>query len=449
MQYWKPDAPDEFVGDMMPLWDGEIFHLFYLLDRDHHSEQGGLGGHQWAHASSRDLVRWQHHPLALPIGAKGEVDQHGICTGSIFRDDATSTWRAFYATRIRREDGSVLEAVCQASSADLIHFRKSLSNPMFGAPQGLSAGAHRDPHVFRDLDGGFHMLVTAVLAGQGERGVLAHYTARDLDNWSYQDPFLPLEGPSPECPEHFEWNGWFYLLLSQHAQLQYWIARDPLGPWQRARRHTIEGPSLSVPRTAAFGQGRRIAVGFLPWKVEDRDAGGWAYAGNAIFRELMQDSDGTLSTRFVPEMMPTTQAAREEGAVLLATDEAAQVREVPLDCAITVRLVPQGAREFGLLLRADAEAKQGYRLLFEPGEKRVSLERWPDTQNVHAQELGVENLERGVEVSVCLKGSVIDVCINNRRTLVARGFDFQGTKLGLFAHGGAARVERLSVAPLA
>lgn len=66
----------------------------------------------------------------------------------------------------------------------------------------------------------------------------------------------------------------------------------------------------------------------------------------------------------------------------------------------------------------------------EPGDKRVSLHRWPDTQNVRAEALGVENLERGVEVRVCLKGSIIDVCINNQRTLVARAFDYQGTKLG-------------------
>ena len=52
MQYWKPEAADEFVGDMMPYWDGRRFHLFYLLDRGHHAEQNGLGGHQWAHAST-------------------------------------------------------------------------------------------------------------------------------------------------------------------------------------------------------------------------------------------------------------------------------------------------------------------------------------------------------------------------------------------------------------
>ncbi len=446
MQYWKPDAPNEFAGDMMPFWDGERFHLFYLLDRDHHAEQGGLGSHQWAHASTLDLVQWQHHPLALPVGEPDSVDQHGICTGSIF--EAAHAYHAFYATRIKHEDGSVFEAVCRAQSDDLIHFEKSPKNPMFGAPGGLNPGAHRDPHVFVGSDGAYHMLVTSLLQGEGEHGLLAHYISDDLDKWRYQGPFLPIEGPTPECPEHFGWNGWYYLVYSQHGELQYWISRDSLGPWQQAQRSTIEGSSLFVPRTTEFN-GRRIAVGFLPWRGDSCDEGGWAYAGNVIFRELLQDEDGTLFTRFVPEMMPATSGARREANRVLEANQTSQFSDVPLDCTITLRLVPEaGAREFGLLLRADQEASQGYRLLIEPEQKRVSLRRWPDELNVRAEALQVEGLEQAAELTICIQGSVIDVCINERRTLVARCFDFKGTRLELFASDGAVGVEGLSIAAL-
>ena len=69
MQYFKPEG-DSFVGDCMPFFHDGVFHLYYLLDRGHHRERGGLGGHQWAHASSRDLVHWEHHPLAIGIDAE-------------------------------------------------------------------------------------------------------------------------------------------------------------------------------------------------------------------------------------------------------------------------------------------------------------------------------------------------------------------------------------------
>jgi len=54
MQYFRPQAP-YFVGDCMPFFHEGTFHLYYLQDENHHQAKGGLGGHQWAHASSPDL----------------------------------------------------------------------------------------------------------------------------------------------------------------------------------------------------------------------------------------------------------------------------------------------------------------------------------------------------------------------------------------------------------
>ena len=83
MQYFKPPG-DFFVGDCMPFFHAGVFHLYYLLDEQHHQALQGLGGHQWAHASTTDLVNWQHHPLALPITAATEGS---ICTGTVFFHD--------------------------------------------------------------------------------------------------------------------------------------------------------------------------------------------------------------------------------------------------------------------------------------------------------------------------------------------------------------------------
>lgn len=445
MQYWKPAAENEFAGDMMPFWDGRRFHLFYLLDRDHHAEQGGLGGHQWAHASSADLLNWEHHPLALPIGKPGDTDQHGVCTGSIFEHEGV--YHAFYATRIKRPDGSVFEAVCRAAGTDLIHFAKSADNPVFGAPPGLDPANHRDPHVFQHADTGtFHMLVTA---SQGGQGFLAHYASADMDDWQFQGPFLDLgDVPCPECPELFSWNGWWYLLLSLNGQMNYWISREPLGPWRRARRSTIEGANLAVPRTASWTDGRRLAVGFLPWRVDNRDEGAWAYAGNAVFRDLLQDADGTLTTRFVSEMMPPTAPPTIMPDVFVVND----VRTVPtpLNATMRLRIVPEaGTAEYGLLLRADARGETGYRLGFASRTGRVTLRRWPEREGLPGASVdGVPGLEHGADIVVCLKDSVLDVSVNAQHTLVERGFDLPGKNLGFWARSGTARVENLSLASI-
>ncbi|MDQ2731587.1 MAG: hypothetical protein M3Y56_08005, partial [Armatimonadota bacterium] len=415
------------------------------------AEQGGLGGHQWAHASTSNFITWDHHPLALPIGPPGSVDQHGICTGSIFEHE--DVYNAFYATRIRNGDGSVSEVVCRATSRDLIHFDKSPTNPLFPAPPSYDRGNHRDPFVFRHPQTGmFHMLVTASREG---RGVLAHYTSPDLEVWTLEEPFLTgRDHHTPECPELFEWNGWWYLIYGHNAQLEYRMARDPLGPWQEAPFGTIEGAILRVPRTAAFTGGRRLAAGFLAWREHGRDEGDYVYAGSAVFRELLQGADGTLRTCFVPEMLPQTGPALsvQSPVVLNAGEDMRTMRimDAPADCILSIRLTATGnAGEFGLILRSDERLETGYRLLFHPRNGRMSLRSWPDGGGqLQAGIDGIEGLDRGVNVMICMKDSIIDICVNGQQTAVERCFNDRGTTLGVFTRAGAVRVEGLLVASL-
>jgi hypothetical protein len=133
-----------------------------------------------------------------------------------------------------------------------------------------------------------------------------------------------------------------------------------------------------------------------------------------------------------------------------AETPAARFSDVPADSLLTLRIVPRpGAGEYGLLLRADARAGTGYRLAFAPDEGRAALQAWPEgSGRPRAEASGVEGLDRAVEIVVCLKESVIDVCLNDRHTLIERCFDHRGTHLGLFARAGAVRVESLTVRPL-
>ena len=151
-------------------------------------------------------------------------------------------------------------------------------------------------------------------------------------------------------------------------------------------------------------------------------------------------SDGTLSTRFVPEMMPATGPPLPAGGAL---------PPVPAAAVFSCRLVPDaGAGAYGLLLRADEALESGYRLTFDPQAARVALSFWPEGSETRAAVDNVEGLGRAVDVVVCMKDSVIDVCVNNCHTLVERRFDRRGTHLGMFAEAGGVRVEGLRVVPL-
>lgn len=216
--------------------------MFYLHDENHHQGLGGLGGHQWAHMSTTDLVHWQQHPLALPIDQEQE---RSICTGSVFYH--AGQYHAFYATRLP----DWRQVLGRAVSADGIHFTKLQPNPFFTPPPGYSPRHFRDPFVFAGDDGGFHMLVSA----QREDGPLPGLSRLpadpglrpDLQQWQLGEPLLvPGFDDVPECADLFAWNGWYYLLFSNRLVTRYRMARPPLGPWLRPPSDVLDAPLARV-----------------------------------------------------------------------------------------------------------------------------------------------------------------------------------------------------------
>ena len=276
----------------MPFWHDGTFHLFYLFDRRRHKSKHGMGAHQWAHASSHDLVHWTHHEMAIPITEQWEGS---ICTGSVLFHGGK--YYGYYSARM--SDGSAAK-LSVSTSDDGIHFIKnppltSLQAPYDGPPA-------RDPVEFSDADGLFHMLVTTSLQDypiKQHAGCLAHLISTDLWHWEQMDPFIvPGYTDQPECADYFHWNDWFYLVFSNKGIARYRMSRDSFGPWLKPADDLLNCPNVMVPKTAEFRDGRCISVGFLNDDFQ--------YASCTVFREILQNSDGTLGSSFVPEMLPQT-----------------------------------------------------------------------------------------------------------------------------------------------
>jgi hypothetical protein len=403
MQYYKP--PNQFnVGDTLPFYHDGVFHFAYLQDRGHHTAKGGYGAHQWAQATSTDLVHWQRQPLMVPIDRPQEGS---ICTGSLFFWDGT--YYAFYATRTV----GVGELLSLATSTDGIHFHKTEPNP-FLRPGPRYHNGFRDPNVFRDDQTGLFHLIVATM--QGNQGCLAQYTSPDLQAWTEVEPLL-LEGHEvPECPDNFTWNGRHYLVYSNGGVARYRLGDTILGPWRKPAVETFDGPQARVIKTAAWNGNRRLATAFLAPQ---------GYAGWAIFRELVQAPDGALGTRFVPEMMPATTAPAAPPEDIALADGAEVTKAVPRNAVLRFTLRAGGA-VCGLKLR-------GTELTFDPGARHVT--------NAGATISGVEGLDGPVTVEVVVLDHLIDVCVGGRRTVVGWAPRGDGEAVTVFGRGGAARFE--------
>jgi hypothetical protein len=211
-------------------------------------------------------------------------------------------------------------------------------------------------------------------------------------------------------------------------------------------------------KTAAFTGNRRLGVSWIGTRVGDKDDGALQFGGNAVFRELVQHSDGTLGTRFPPEMSPPGREASgpepvaltsgtqcKPGSVVLDAPhglEAALLRGLPLDFRMTADVSgADGMGAFGLRIRRDGtNADSGYDLCFDQTEQ---------TARLHSQVLArVKDLRRPFRIELIAVDSIIDVCIDHRRCLIDRCPEQQGDGLLFYAWNKAVSFDNIRVTAL-
>ncbi|MCC6290411.1 MAG: family 43 glycosylhydrolase [Chitinophagaceae bacterium] len=453
MAYFKPSG-NLFVGDCIPFYHEDTFYLYWLIDSGHHSALNGLGGHQWVLSTSKDLKTWKQYPVVLGIDEEWEKS---ICTGSVIYHD--KKFYAFYATRRITPSGEIAEQLSYAVSKDGIHFEKQEPNPFYTFAPGYSKRNFRDAKVSVDSSGNFHLFVSSETepAKFYENGALVHLVSSDLKNWQVKEPVIYGVGAVPECPDYFYWNGWYYLLYSTHSETYYVMSRQPYGPWQYPANQTFKEAWSNVVKTAAFTNNRRIAAGWVPSRKDNKDDGNEIFGGHTVLREVIQQKDGTLDTKFVPEMIPATgdplnitmqpaeginrlnkQAYELKGLRGLV---ACYTKGVPKNCRITMEIEPKGSfDEYGLYLRANENAAQGYGVDFSANRKEVKL----GNTSIKA----VDGLNKNITLDIIMKDDIIDVCIDNRRCIVNRVIEQKGDYLWLYAKFGTTVFKSIVVAPL-
>ncbi len=451
VQYYAPQEPF-YVGDCMPFFDQGTFHLYYLLDIDHHQGNNGLGGHQWAHISSTDLKHWKKHSIALPLDPEKEGS---ICTGSVFKHGKNIY--AFYATRNR----DWTQHISYAISEDGIRFNKQEPNRFLMAPEGYLAADFRDPYVFKDEEGSFQMLITSrvenfPLADRG--GCIMRMSSKDLMNWKCEGTVLVPGGPAgadcvPECPDLFLWNGWYYLLFGTKHQTSYVMSRSVEGPWTKPKGDVLGTAwMLSVMKTATFKNCRRIGAGWIGKRHNNRDSGKMLWGGNLVLREFIQFPDGRLGTKFPKELIPKSlgeidfKGAKLTGnirfsglqAVLLATDFQAvmAIENVPLNFRFRCEMkIGKDTDGIGVGLRGVGNYKDMYALEFDVWRKMIRLE---EEQIDFFGDFG-----QWWTVDIIAKDDIIDVCVQNSHCLINRLGEKRGDKLFISCEKGLLRVKNM------
>src|SRR5690349_4604799 len=151
-------TPAGFVGDVMPYFEKDSFHVFYL----HDARDGAPGFHPWSKFTTTNLTDYTYNGVMIPFGSTADYDI-ALGTGSVIK--IGDTYYAYYSgfnDRFNGTGGKYRDNTLLATSTDLTNWKKVpgfLMKPE--TTNGYNQWEYRDPYVFFNTEKNeYWMLVT-------------------------------------------------------------------------------------------------------------------------------------------------------------------------------------------------------------------------------------------------------------------------------------------------
>jgi len=314
-------APKNWINDPngMVYFNGE-YHLFY----QHYPEATNWGPMHWGHAVTRDLIHWEHKPVALYpdelgfiFSGSAVIDKENV---SGFGVNGKPPIVAVF-TNHGLEDGKEVQSI--AYSTDYEHFEKYYGNPVIVNEE---KNDFRDPKVFYNpIKKGFSLVVAA-----GEE--VEFYFSKNLKDWEKTGTFKAgdngLSGIC-ECPDCFpleteEGTKWVLIIsmiipnekrsrpMSEGGHFMSHVTQYYIGDFDGYA--FIDTERCEEPMLLDFGTDNYAAVTFqnLAEKVMIGWGDNWAYANETPSKEFsgkmtlarkmaIVKTDRGLRVSFVPE----------------------------------------------------------------------------------------------------------------------------------------------------
>jgi beta-fructofuranosidase len=347
----------------------------------------------WGHARSRNLVRWEHLPIALwPSLEAGEEHCFSGCAG-LTADGTplllyTSVGPGTHETRPPNTQWAAL------GDAEWITWQKHPANPILsldthGGPD--FEGDWRDPYIFQA--GGETLLVIGAnlrpTATQPRIGTVALYAATDgtLTAWQYRGLIFTTPHEAMrfcECPNFIQLGEQWALLLSPYRCVEYFVGEfDPAAPSFRVHAQGVLDAGATPEVTTAHyyatntvtaPDGRVILLGWVRGFPPNKGWNGCL----ALPRALTLGADGHPRQQPIAELAALRgreQAAADlalpQGTTVVATalttaSEIDVTLALPADGAIALHLRDQLSGDPALVIAYDGAA-------IRLGETRVPL----------------------------------------------------------------------------
>jgi beta-fructofuranosidase len=453
-------APAYWINDPNGLiyFNGE-YHMFY----QHNPYAPQAGSIHWGHAKSKDLVHWEHLPIALAPSEDYDLDERGGCfSGSAVNDKGALTV-VYTGTVIR--DGKVIQSQCLATSTDGVIFEKYEGNPVILVPPEEGSADFRDPKVWKH-DGKWYVVIGSCKDGKGKALL---YCSDDLRKWDYVGVLAESDssmGTMWECPDFFPLGDKYVLVFSPMGMGEkktVYLVGDmdyKTGKFTWDILGEVDcGFDYYAPQSFLDGKGRRIMIAWLnawdwmPWwkSFGPTAANNWCGA-MSIPRTVELCDDGRLRFRPVEEL----EVLRGDHFRLENTEIMPGIRVLPeeagdkcLEIMAKFELKGCEAQELGFSLRCSVNGSEKTVVLYnvKAGELRFDRRR-SDSSSEGVRTCKLESAGgKTLKLHIFVDTSCVEIFADKGRTCMTNNIYPQPESKGmdLFSQGGKAKLLSLDI----
>lgn len=417
------------------------YHAFF----QHHPASAYQGPMHWGHATSTDMLHWQHEPIALAPGDK--YDRDGCFSGSAVDDDGVLS--LIYTGHIclddRGNDSIIREVQCLATSHDGIHFEKQ--GCVLTPPEGIMHFS--DPKVWHE-DGSWWMVIGARDAS--DNGQVLLYRGTSLRDWHLEHVLAhSAAGKSYmwECPDFFRCGNFHWLMFSPQGMPPSGYRFRNLfqsgvlaGSWKPGSVFALKGGfeeldyghDFYAPQSMLAEDGRRIIMAWMNMWDSPVPTRSEAWAGCLTLPREVFERDGRLCQRPVREVESLRKKCQPLSPVRLQGLQLLTENVQAAELLVTWHTVDSHAEHYGVRLG------DGLRLYVDNQAGRLVLWRYYPEEGLD----GYRSVElpdtEYLTLRIFLDRSSVEVFVNDgEATLSSRIYpQADSRQLSLYAaHGDA------------
>lgn len=301
IQYWTPQWHNAWVGDVVTTYYKGRYHLFYLFDRRGHTGKFGGGGHYFEHMSTADFKTWTEHDPAIPL--ENQWETLGTGTPFIYKDKIAISY-GLHTTRFYPKEQTALplqqaffdqHGYTGAFRYDTLSVLPAGATYAIGDENGMNFKKSKilyhtseNPSVYIDPKGRLRML-----ANYGAKGT---WESKTLEGgWKPINPNFP---PGGDCTFFFHWGKHDYILGGFSG---YW-SKSTDAPDTAFVNQAEKGldfyNGMNVPAITEIDNNRFLIAAWVPLIN---------WGGTLNIHEMIQHPDGRIGTKWMEEIIPTTE----------------------------------------------------------------------------------------------------------------------------------------------